>query len=463
LIPFVEPARTEGALAAARELLPAWVVWGRSLLPAFVFLVQLCVAVGMVAWLERSAGPHGSLHWTERARRCANMRGLLQWPAHFAIGIALVISVCLSSPFDLLPGRTLPVATLAAYLLASDLGERWIRSRLMGQRSTWGRWCRQVATVTVLRRMPFLLAFACLVFVRSDPSPIGYLLLSLATLVILLRALGRTWELLRPFGWIREFDPQPGLGDPATGTRFFEVDLREANAFAYPLARTIVVTKSLRESLDPTELTAILQHELGHLQPARAMTMPFLGELGPLLWLAWLHPLAGWLGPAGAITPVLPVLLAKARSMRRSESNERNADQYALEHGVDPLVYASALEKLHRADMVPANWGEQLSHPDLYDRLLAAGTRPAFQRPAPTRPQGVIVLFLGPLFVITLAGVQRSSAPEVLDEPRALRAIALGGNATLPLASLAILHEQRGDRSGSEILRRAAQEAGAQR
>lgn len=48
------------------------------------------------------------------------------------------------------------------------------------------------------------------------------------------------------------------------------------------------------------------------------------------------------------------------------------------------VVYARALEKLHEDTLLPAVVAkEHLTHPHLYDRLLAAGVTPDYPRPKP--------------------------------------------------------------------------------
>ena len=46
-------------------------------------------------------------------------------------------------------------------------------------------------------------------------------------------------------------------------------------------------------------------------------------------------------------------------------------------------TYARALEKIYEANLLPVVLREKRVHPDLYDRLVAAGATPAYARPKP--------------------------------------------------------------------------------
>jgi len=62
---------------------------------------------------------------------------------------------------------------------------------------------------------------------------------------------------------------------------------------------------------------------------------------------------------------------------------ERRADAMATVHeGPSPGTYARALERLYQINQMPAVMPGKRTHPNLYDRLLAAGVTPAYPRPA---------------------------------------------------------------------------------
>jgi hypothetical protein len=82
---------------------------------------------------------------------------------------------------------------------------------------------------------------------------------------------------------------------------------------------------------------------------------------------------------------------------------EKRADAMAKKHeGESAGAYARALERLYQLSHTPAVLGGRRTHPDLYDRLLAAGVTPDYPRPrAPEAPTNTYWL-LGILAMMTL-------------------------------------------------------------
>jgi hypothetical protein len=63
---------------------------------------------------------------------------------------------------------------------------------------------------------------------------------------------------------------------------------------------------------------------------------------------------------------------------------EERADKAGKAHEGEPGVYARALEKLYRSNLMPAVMRQKRAvHPHLYDRMLEAGVTPEFPRPKP--------------------------------------------------------------------------------
>ena len=61
---------------------------------------------------------------------------------------------------------------------------------------------------------------------------------------------------------------------------------------------------------------------------------------------------------------------------------EVRADKVAAENAVNAVTYARALERLYEANQIPAVMrSNRLTHPHLYDRMLAAGVTPSYPRP----------------------------------------------------------------------------------
>ena len=111
--------------------------------------------------------------------------------------------------------------------------------------------------------------------------------------------------------------------------------------------------------------------------------------------MAWLRTVPGYAAlPFGvlpalvqrfglvAVPAVFVLLLGVGIWARRlARTLESRADAHA--RADDPALFACALEALYRVNLIPLVTGGRGTHPDLYDRLLAAGIEPGVRRPAP--------------------------------------------------------------------------------
>ncbi len=161
------------------------------------------------------------------------------------------------------------------------------------------------------------------------------------------------------------------------------MDLGMANAFAFPWTRDLAFTRAILTVLDGEELRSVISHELGHLAEGRAERWKRLvGLLAiPTVGLA---P-----GAMGAGQPLLGLGLLGAHFLVNRwvawhhKRLETTADTHASESQEGEGVYARALEKIHVAGLIPAVLHPGLPHPNLYDRMTAAGAAPGFPRPMP--------------------------------------------------------------------------------
>jgi Zn-dependent protease with chaperone function len=461
LIALAEAVRTGDALAAARELLPAWVVWGRTIFPPLlVFLAQFCVGGWTVALLERKAGPASGLHWTERARLVTDTKTVLQILAMCVIAPALAIPTFLSSPFDLLPQGATALLTVLVALFAGRLGDLWVRRALAGQRVSWREWCGETFAYYLVFHPAGLIAIVCLAFCGREPGPVAIALLLVGTLCMLGPGLLLSFRLLSALGLVRPFEPRAYIAEPPPGVRLFEIDLGMANAVAVPHARSVFVTRRARELLAPAELAALLQHEFGHLaEPGRVLALRAAGLL-PYIALAWLRPLMGWLGTAGGLLPFYACWIIAYFVGRRSSSWEQRADVHAHEHVEDKRVYARALERMHEHGLIPAVTSAARTHPHLYDRIVSAGVEPGYARPVATRSRLGWGLVVGIVLGFWLGGVDHWTRPDGVppEEHAVLRALAFGGYTDVHLDTLADIRKKRGDIVSAARFRAAAEE-----
>jgi Zn-dependent protease with chaperone function len=145
----------------------------------------------------------------------------------------------------------------------------------------------------------------------------------------------------------------------------------------------------LLADLDDVELRAVTVHELAHLGESRPVRVARAMSSMMLLGLALIKPLLSY--GAWACAPLVPTLLFYVVYGKISRRMEVRSDQIARAHETSAGSYAWALEKNHIANLTPAvNQSKNSSHPHLYDRMLAAGVAPNFERPAPPRQKSII-------------------------------------------------------------------------
>ncbi len=162
--------------------------------------------------------------------------------------------------------------------------------------------------------------------------------------------------------------------------RLVLADSESAVAYAYPITKEILLTRGLLERLGSSELEALLAHEMEHLRESRWMTLARVVSANSFLPLLLVRPLMAAVGPIviGPLTlwwALVPRLIS-----RWVLRHEAKADHSAA--SVDPVAYGRALLQLHEANLIPAVLVENLTHPNLYDRLVSCGVTPDFPRPA---------------------------------------------------------------------------------
>jgi STE24 endopeptidase len=167
----------------------------------------------------------------------------------------------------------------------------------------------------------------------------------------------------------------------------------EANAAVIGLGRSrrVVLADTLLAEFSPTEVDAVVAHELGH-HVHHDVQRLLLGN-AVLMWLglaaaAWARPAALPLLslPSLAYVPGYPVLLCVVEVFFLvlapvlnwwSRSLEARADGFALELTRDPAAFVGAMQRIARqnlAELRPPRWAELLlgTHPPLYRRIEMA-------------------------------------------------------------------------------------------
>ncbi len=145
------------------------------------------------------------------------------------------------------------------------------------------------------------------------------------------------------------------------------VDHQIVNAFALPGGH-VVICQGLVEMIEsPEELAAVIAHEIGHVEQ-RHIVKKLVKTLG-------LEILAGAL--TGGDPLLISELMKSAASMVFDRAQEREADQFALDHllksKINPRVIAGFFRKIQqKSTALDQKLAIVSHHPDLPSRIRAA-------------------------------------------------------------------------------------------
>jgi Zn-dependent protease with chaperone function/dienelactone hydrolase len=385
--------------------------WLPALYPLFAAIlawasVWLAARVGLAPIARCREG-----HWTERARHTFPVvrGGSLALPllTLFALflGHRLTGNLSVAPPALVGAGSGLG-AFLGAYLAIFSLAKKYRSEPIAYWKSV-----REYLVWISIHLLPLCSIAVIAVSLAPDSLTAG---LGLALAIVLVGVLvhrGAGLAIGRIAGLIHSPDPRllevcaaaaKDLGVPMP--RVEQADFQRGNAFAFPLAGRLLFTTGLLKLLDDEELAAVARHELAHLaEPARVKIARFL----PIVALAPMVFIPGLLGReaygAAALLVVVPLVLVVSVATL-SRFWEKDADHKATQGAPSP-AYARALERIYEASLIPVVLGRTpKTHPDLYDRVIAAGGTLSYPRPAPPDR------WRGMAFAFVLGGVLASPA-----------------------------------------------------
>lgn len=437
-------------LDAVCALLPGWAVAGAWLATPLLGALLAVVVIWLAARCTRT--PVAGLHWTEVARRHFGGSALVGAVVLVLVAGSAIVTYSLSGA--LTEPHRLARALLTALLV-------WLASRPIACRRA-----QRVRPWLTVREYVRGYAMGVLVILPLPLVAIAMGLVGPATYA------GREWQFAAVYGgglltmlWLLRggglaLGRALGLivpAPPALRTLVADVERRTghtvastwlarmpmANAAALPRLNSLLVTARALEVLDEAELTAILLHEFGHLRESAGDRRRRAMGATPVFVLAFAQPIGHWLGPLGLLLLILFAFAVAVRARRASRRLEAAADAHALEHqrGDEEGVYARSLERLYRDNVVPAVMrGTRRAHPDLYDRMTAAGVTPDYERPLPPhRHTGLAVLFavLAGALLLGQRSAARAIGEHVYDRPfDAHLALVLTGGSLPSLAAL---------------------------
>jgi Zn-dependent protease with chaperone function len=157
-----------------------------------------------------------------------------------------------------------------------------------------------------------------------------------------------------------------------------------SQAYAFPRKSALGFTDRLLEILSDDEVGSICAHELAHLTESKAVR--FSRSLRSLVYMPWIffNPLMHTFGIFPLFGLIFIIVGAPRIYSKISRKLESQADYLAKANEGNGGTYARALARIHEDRLIPAVTSKKNNtHPDLYDRLLAAGVTPDFPKLPP--------------------------------------------------------------------------------
>jgi Zn-dependent protease with chaperone function len=452
---------------AARAALPAWVGWGTAIfyLPAALLLStvgSLLVAFLASIPLRRLRGRG---HWTERARlampvRVASLMAMLTMPV-----LVGGLAVLYDGPLARLHWTELALwAALAAFVPGFVVRQR-VERLFYDAPPTFLTRVKSTITVWLVLIPHLFVAILMLVLLPTELNLAAALVLAGGMAAFTFFALGGGLFLARAVGLARPASERlrrivspraERMGLQPAGV--YELSWFRANAFAFPLTRRLAFTDGAMAALGDDEIGAVTAHELGHLSESRITALARSAGVFIVLPLAagrLLYAAFGAWALAAAFIFVLTLILALRRLARRMEER---ADAIASSQD-DAGAYARALEAIYEANMIPAVLsGKRRVHPHLYDRLLAAGVQPAYERPGPPPRWPSVVAAAAAVLVVALlslglrVGLLTAGTLAREHEPALMALVAIDGGEAAELADLAELRASARDHEAAAAL-----------
>lgn len=237
-----------------------------------------------------------------------------------------------------------------------------------------------------------------------------------ATIAALILSLnfGLAVALLR---WLRVIQTAPARADEIArreagrgGARLNATLVNEGpvcNAMALMPMNHMVFSNSLLRLLSDEELAGICAHEAAHLTESKWIFAGRMVGVFTLFPMIFSRPVMNQFGLPGVLMLAATSLAFLVFYRHLGRRMEKRADSTAAENIGNSATYARALEKLCEVNQMPAVMPKRnsLVHPDLYDRMLAVGATPAYERPKLPRRLAWTPLFLYGVFIIQLVFV----------------------------------------------------------
>jgi Zn-dependent protease with chaperone function len=376
------------------------------LFTAASFLAALLLSAGLnwlalIPW-RRSAGAH----WTERARRLYPTRisaALNPWLIAANVGMAM----------HMLAGGAVLVylpSALAAWLGAA--ASNYFVDRLIWPCVSFENWAGQFALYALFFQTSLLLLAISIVVMPSFFCWQTWVIAGVLLTIQLALLLGLSLKILR---WTNLVQPAPATlralalrEAERAGAKLRQVWINRcpaAQAFALLPMKDMLFSERLVQILTEDELASVCAHEAAHLTESEWVLAGRLTSVAGLGLVILTVPVINRFGLVGLVPLLVATITLLYLPIRLARRMERRADATAVQQTTDPAVYARAL--------LPAVMPKRSArtHPDLYDRILAAGVTPSYQRPGRPRKMSWTSFF----FALPIAAqiVTTNSLPEI--------------------------------------------------
>lgn len=343
-------------------------------------------------------------HWTERAR--------ILWPAR-RTHLILILYV----PLLLVAGSAsvvendifhLVICWLAAAVGA--VGAGWFVTRQLYPGIHWRPWLHDLVTGWALR-LGIWFVLLGIGFSMPDEFNLrtwltlaGVIVLHVTWQFMIMGVLRRCGIIRPPSGRLRRIIDECNKSGTPRVRGLWQASGVVANALALPLTGELVFYDRLLDITTDEELAAVCSHELEHLAESKWVLIGrYFGAMS-FLPLLLLKPASHRWEAVGFLAMLLLMVFWARLSRRLVYRMETRADAMASHQQISEGVYAKALEKIYQNNQMPAVMpGNQTTHPNLYDRMLAAGTTPEFSRPLEPKkytPLGWVAMFAGPILLM---------------------------------------------------------------
>jgi Zn-dependent protease with chaperone function len=459
------------ALDAARALIPSWVVWVNLLWPPIATfalgstVAYICARVA----LFRVTGITSAL-WTDRARATYPARRAVSLTYWFSTAFIVTLLAEVQNPLLRLPYAAVVALCIPAIVLGLAVANYAIAARLGDPPFRWRRWFRCFGAAWLL--FPGWLIL--LAVILAMPNEIGLRAAIVAVVGLTIYAypgIFGTPPLLCHLGLASPVSPRLAAAvseasqkTGLTPAAVYEVDLWAANAFALLIPNQIAFSRRSVEILDLQQLVAVCCHEFAHLGESKRVKLIALASyfaIFPVVFVNAIFDRFGWAG-ISCLALLITAIFLRLRVIKRRM--EGSADTAASRHELDQGVYAAALERLYSDSKIPAVLRSPGAHGHLYDRMVAAGATPNYERPAPpSRSREYAALAVGLTLVLLFSAAleqwsRNATVNRHLSETAVMYRMATGVLGTSALARLGDLRSNEGHIDQAAIFYEAAVE-----